>query len=108
MDFRTIDYAPLFDHIRKLLNLPSTVVLGMSVRPEQDRPVFISPNIVDYCGAFSAVCKWVQVSRFGYSNLNGNMWIGVDLRYESNNGGTNGMNILDAYYNEEQGWIFSK
>jgi hypothetical protein len=108
MDFRTIDYTPLFNHARKVLRLPSTVVLGMDVQPEATCPEFISPNIVDYCGSFSAVCEWVRVDRFGYGNHNGNMWIGVGLRYESNSGGTNGMNAFDAYYTEGEGWSFSK
>lgn len=108
MDFRTINYEPLFNHIRETLNLPSTVVFGMDVRPEALRPEFISPNIVDYCGAFAAVCKWVEVQRFGYSNNDGRMWIGVDLRYGSISGGSNGLTIFDAYYTEEEGWSFSK
>lgn len=114
MDFRTIDYNPLFNHIRETLNLPSTVVLGMDVHPEQTKPEFISPNIVDYCGAFAAVCKWVEVSRFGFSiryDTDTNqpmMWFGVQLRYESKLGGTNGLTILNAYYTNEDGWTFSK
>ena len=108
MDFRTIDYTPLFNHIRETLNLPSTVVFGMDVRPEVSRPEFISPNIVDYCGVFAAVCKWVGVSRFGYGNDNFGIWIGVDLRYEAISGGSNGLTIFDAYYTEEEGWKFSK
>lgn len=112
MNFRTIDYTPLFDHIRQVLNLPPTVVLGMDIQPDSARPEFISPNIVDYCGAFSAVCKWVEVQRFGFSIGYGKdvnqpqMWFGVCLRYGSNSGGTNGVNIFDAYYNEDEGWSF--
>ena len=75
-----------------------------------------SENLADKCGIMSPVYKEVLVDDFGAGIIeikekenSGNLrlYVPVDFSFKYKSGGTNGIEILRAEYDEKDGWIFN-
>ena len=107
MDYSKINFQPLFDWINTKIH--AEVEFGIDITGK--RPEIVSPNIVDYCGAFASVCESVEVGFFNFQVSKDGFWATVYLNYQSWSGGSNGMQIGDVYYdcaNEQWDFVSTK
>ncbi|GHU57342.1 hypothetical protein AGMMS49975_22750 [Clostridia bacterium] len=106
VDFaQTVDFAPLFDHIRvfagvacefyapEIYTIRGEVFIG-----------FMSEDITAQAGVFAAVLERCCIGSFN-NGVNrrsdkGELcyWVNVSLKYDHKNGGSNGMELLLADY----------
>lgn len=105
-----LNWQPLFDWINEKLTIDVKFHIDLSGK----RPRIVSPNLVNESGIFRAVCKEVEVGifSFGYTeNIGDNkrgFWASVYLFYESNSGGSNGMEIGHVWYDADlDKWRFT-
>lgn len=110
---QTIDFSELFNHTKAFtgvtcnFNLPEISTVRGNVHI-----TFTSENIVEQTGPFKAILKNCNFSSFsnGVSrNQNTNelqYWVSVDIMYNHKDGGSNGMEVVRAFYTESTGWIF--
>ena len=114
LDFaQTIDFTRLFDKIREVLkhnvkfpHLEITTIRG------QVHINFYSNDITDKAGIFSTILKETTVNSFNNyvchdkENNRTAYWVNVNISYQHKDGGSNGMELLTAWYNTEDGWTF--
>lgn len=110
---QTIDFAELFDHIKTFtgvtcnFNQPEISTVRGNVYI-----TFTSENIVDQTGPFAAILKNCYFSSFsnGVSRNDDTKelqyWVSVDIKYNHKDGGSNGMEVVRAFYTESTGWVF--
>lgn len=108
---KTIPYNEMFD-VAKQLSGSKNIEFGepeVVVKNGEVYTKYKSNDIKGDAGIFSSVLKNVNLEEFNsqlYIDKNGEFtyWGSMDLRYEHNSGGTNGMKLLDYKYNTKTGW----
>ena len=110
---QTIDFTELFEQIKNFTGIKCSFY-----QPEiqEDKSgVYInimSADITRQAGLFAAILKKCYLHSFNngvYRNgESGELGYGVNvnIRYEHKDGGSNGMDVVSAYYTESKGWIF--
>lgn len=97
-----IDFQPLCERLDTLLGVEGTYILWDQKKPTIKTPAF-------EIGVFhQAICKCeIGFFNFRFDEKKKTLWGDVDLFYESYEGGTNGMKILNVWYNyNTSGWTF--
>ena len=111
---QTIDFKPLFDHIRELTNCHCDFSAPM-ILPDRmgDLTIaFESEELSNQTGPFAAILKDCRIKTF-------NSWVykdretgtfgcscTVNISYEHKDGGSNGMELTRASYADAEGWRF--
>lgn len=108
----TIDWTPLEMEIKKRTKLPVRFELKQG-RPEFNQPTYKLQDPKNYagiCGAFSSVLKELYVDSWGRLYLNsktGEVSGTANFSYSHKDGGSNGLKILDFYYEvDTDKWFF--
>jgi len=97
-DISEIDFKPIEIKLEELLG-----IRGIQLNAElgaRGEIKFKSQDLLQDAGIFKAVLADVAVSTFNtdYSEENDSYWMTVHLNYNSKNGGSNGMQIMTAWY----------
>jgi hypothetical protein len=108
---KTIPYDEMFD-VAKQISGSKNIEFGkpeVVVKNGEVYTKYSSNDIKQDAGIFGSVLKNVKLEEFNsqlYIDKNGEFayWGSMDLRYEHNDGGTNGMKLIDYRYNNKTGW----
>ncbi len=106
---KAIDFKPLEDKLSEVLGMPITLTSEIK-QYRGDRPIikFESQDVRDACGVFGMILSNCVISTFGtgfYKNSD-DIWGRMDLQYSHKEGGSNGMDLLQYEYSQENGWRF--
>ena len=110
---QTINFAELFKHTKAYMKVDcefhqpeiSTTRGTVHIR-------FESHDITSQTGAFAAIlerCYLSSFSNYFYRDKETGeigYWVTVSIQYEHAGGGSNGMDILTAWYKKSTGWTF--
>lgn len=102
----SIDWKALESEVSDRIGAPITFTVSIS---DRGNPKLTSPDIVDKAGVMAAALKSLVVDNFGGGlTADGkDLMIPVHFSYALKDGGTNGMAIVDAFYNfESKQWQF--
>ena len=114
--FSNIDFEPLFTKIRELVGDNSIQFNEPQFgKYNYDRfdIEFKSDNLADKCGIMSIVYDTVEIDSFGGGISNDNqgnlfLWVPVHFSFKYKQGGTNGINLIDATFTTAEGWKFKE
>jgi hypothetical protein len=108
----TIDFTALFDHIKDFAGIACEFHRPeITTSPGNVHISFMSTDITAQAGPFAAILKHCCISSFNNGVFKDKetgefgYWVGVSLRYEHKNGGSNGMEMLRAWY-KNGAWAF--
>jgi hypothetical protein len=109
--FDNMTWAPLRMELRKLLGVGVEFDRKYVERGGwKTKGIFIeSENLADKAGVMSSVLKELYVVDFGgsYDKENNAYWLPLHFHWEHKDGGSNGCNLLDAFYDFNLGqWKF--
>jgi hypothetical protein len=102
---QTIDFSALFDHIKDFANIdcdfhqPAIITSGGGVHI-----TFISDDIKSQTGPFAVILKRCYIQSFSNGVVKDKetgepkYWVSVSIRYEHKDGGSNGMDMVRAWY----------
>ena len=106
----TIPYNELFNQAKEITGIDTTFT-----EPTVDEKGYVkytSENIKDQSGLFGKILKDVRLENFS-SQISFDektnepyYWGTMDLRYQHNNGGSNGMQVMAYTYSPKSGWEF--
>ena len=110
---QTIDFTNLFNHVKALTKVecefhqPEITTNRGSVYIS-----FMSHDIASQTGAFAAILERCSLSSFSnrvFCDKETNelgYWVQVSIQYDHKGGGSNGMEVVTAWYNASTGWVF--
>jgi hypothetical protein len=109
---QTIDFEPLFAHVRTFLYGASIEFNTPELKEDRDgilRVVISSQSVLLHAGIFAAILEKCEICQFGskvYTDKDGTnrLWVDIHVDYEHKGGGMNGMAIASARYTEAKGW----
>ena len=111
---RDIDFAPLFNHIRKTLTASIDFEIP-EIAEAYNGNLYVkikSYSVLSQTGIFSHILKDCVVRNFGGGFFNSKTMgelgysVTIVLSYEHKDGGRNGMDVTEARYYESTGWEF--
>lgn len=105
MNISEINFQPLFHWINESLKINAKFAINL----EGKRPTIVNvDNLWNDSGIFQGVIKEVTVDffNFNFNEADGTLWATVNLSYKSWSGGSNGMQIVNAWFIPEKGWTF--
>lgn len=108
--FDSIDWLPLVAKLSGLLNV--NVYLNRRLTEgacRGNKIVIESQNLANQAGVMSPVFKDLFVTDFGgkYEERYNTYWLPIHFHWEHKDGGSNGCNLLDAFYDFNSGqWKF--
>lgn len=94
-----IDIKPLEDKISSMVGV--SIKLDHEVAKTRSGEEYIkikSPNLVDKTGVFRPALKEVYIEEFGGGLKDNVFWISIHFVYKIKSGGSNGMDLLTAWY----------
>jgi len=110
---QTIDFTELFNHVKALTKVGCEFHQPEITSTRGNVHIgFMSHDIADQTGAFAAIlekCYLGSFSNYAYRDKEtGELgyWVTVTIQYEHKNGGSNGMEVVTAWYKESTGWTF--
>ena len=109
---QTVDFTELFNHVRGFIGITCSFYQPEITTSRGDVYIsFMSDDITAQTGVFAVILKRcnIQSSNNGvYKDRETNelgYWVGVNIRYEHKDGGSNGMEVLRVWYKNGV-WIF--
>ena len=111
--YNTIDFKPVKDFICKLIGIDVNIHISPNIQTRCQYVELESNDIIDKAGnIMQLMCRSAVVDNFGgfigYSEKQKSnvCWIPIHISYTSHSGGSNGMSIAYAYY-EDGNWEFN-
>lgn len=112
----SIDLTPLYDKIKQMAGISNIEFTSKVIERPGDVYIDIKSNdLIDSCGLFKLALRECYIETFNSGivtskDTNNTYWWGtMDLRYQSKQGGTNGVRFLRFSYNEEPNkWLFNE
>jgi pterin-4a-carbinolamine dehydratase len=110
---QTINFEELFNHAKAYAKVncefhqPEISTIRGDVHIS-----FMSHDITSQTGTFATILERCNLSSFSnkvyMDKETGEIgyWVQVSIQYEHKNGGSNGMEVLTAWYRNSTGWIF--
>jgi len=110
---QTIDFTELFNHIKTFVKLdcefhqPEITTTRGNVHIS-----FMSHDIASQAGAFTAILERCYFSSFNNSVFKDKetnelgYWVTVSIQFEHKSGGSNGMDVVSAWYRASTGWVY--
>ena len=110
---QTIDFSELFNHVKAYMKVecdfhqPEITTTRGNVHIS-----FMSHDIASQTGAFAAILERCYLSSFSNKVFKDKetgeigYWVTVSIQYEHAGGGSNGMEVVMAWYSESKGWVF--
>jgi hypothetical protein len=109
-----IDFSELCEHAAALAKVECNFQAPEIVQ-NRSGELFVdltSDDITAQTGAFAAILKSCYIRQFSTGIFRDKTtgeprcWVQLSMSYQHKNGGSNGMNLLDAWYNDREGWAF--
>jgi hypothetical protein len=112
---KRIDFTPLFQAVSKKLGLVNTLEFTKPSIHYMRGDFYVdcsSGNIADRVGVLASVLNNVYLfivsSRIKWDEENNRyfLWAIINFRYHHVSGGSNGLEFVTAWFNNEEGWTF--
>ena len=110
---QTINFEELFNHAKAYAKVNCEFHQPEISTTRGDVHIsFMSHDIASQTGAFAAILERCSLSSFSnkvYADKETGeigYWVQVSIQYEHKGGGSNGMEVLTAWYKDSTGWTF--
>jgi hypothetical protein len=110
---QNINFEKLFNHIKETMKLECNFYQPEITTTRGDIYIhFMSDDISNQTGAFAGILENCYIGSFSngvYKNKETGepgYWVQVNIQYQHKNGGSNGMEVVTAWYDNTKGWIF--
>jgi hypothetical protein len=110
---KTIDFTELFDHIKTFAGVDCKFYQPEITTKRGDVYIsLMSDDIAAQTGAFAAILRSCYLSSFSNRVIKDQetnelfYWVIVSIQYDQKGGGSNGMNVVSAWYKNGE-WTFS-
>lgn len=111
---QTIDFSELFEHVKTFAGV-SCSFYQPEITTGRSGDVFISfmsDDIAAQTGPFAAILRVCYLASFSNGVFKDKetgepcYWVSANIRYEHKDGGSNGMDMVRAWYSDSKGWVF--
>ena len=110
---QTIDFSELFQHVKNLVKVECSFYQPEITTNRGDVYIrFMSDDIASQTGAFASILENANISSFSngvYKDKETGepgYWVQVNIQYQHKGGGSNGMEVVTAWYTDGKGWVF--
>jgi len=110
---QTINFDELFNHTKAYMKVDCEFHQPEITTTRGDVYIsFMSHDIASQTGAFAAILERCYISSFSNKVFTDketgelSYWVTVSIQYEHAGGGSNGMDVVTAWYKESTGWMF--